>query len=359
MTDLLKSLLKASGDQYASIAADGIVGNKNSYNIDTGCYALNALISSSIYKGLPSNRRLAFAAPSSTGKTFFSLQMLYHFLEDNPKAIAFYFDTEKAVDEEMLESRGIDSKRVVVSQPSTVEEFRTYAAKVLDEYEKHIDVDSDEEQGNKMMIFLDSLGMLSSEAELENISSGNNKADMGRTQKLLKATFRALSLRTARMNVPWCIVGHTYANLGGFGDSIAGGTGLVYASDVILTLSKSQVKEGTVHTGVQILCTAFKSRLTKEKSQVRVNLMFDKGLQKYSGLLEIAEASGIFKKVGNKYSVPIDSMEGKTYFGKAINNNPEKFFTPEILDMIDEWTKENFTYGSSNTVQITEDLDNE
>lgn len=220
---IIKSLLKASGDQYASIVSDGIVGNKNTYTIDTGSYALNALISSSIYKGLPSNKRLAFAAPSSTGKTFFSLQLLKNFQEENPTGIAFYFDTEKAVDEHMLISRGIDPARVVVSQPSTVEEFRTYGYKILDEYEKHVNVDSDDESDNKMMIFLDSLGMLSSEAELNTIASGDNKADMGKTQKLLKGTFRALALRTARMNIPWCVVGHTYANLGGFGDSIGGG----------------------------------------------------------------------------------------------------------------------------------------
>lgn len=136
---------------------------------------------------------------------------------------------------------------------------------------------------------------------------------------------------------------------------ISSNSGLIYAADVILTLSKSQEKEGTTHTGVNILCTAFKSRLSKEKTQVRVKLLFASGLEKYSGLLEIAEEAGIFTKKGNKFEIPIKELEGKSYFGKSINKDPEKFFTPEILDKIDEWTQANFSYGSNTVVTVNDE----
>ena len=135
---------------------------------------------------------------------------------------------------------------------------------------------------------------------------------------------------------------------------VSSNSGLKYAADIILTLSKSQEKDGTVHKGVNILCTAYKSRLTKEKTQTRVKLLFEEGLQKYSGLLEIAELAGIFEKVGNKYKVPTEGKDA-TYFGKAINNKPEEFFTPDVLDMIDEWTKVNFKYGSGTNHEATEE----
>ncbi len=350
MNSLLKSLVKASGDPYASVASEGIVGESGNFSISTGNYALNALISGSIYEGMTSSRRCMFAGKSSSAKSFFAVSLMKTFLKDNPKGICVYLDSEFALTSKMLKERNIDVSRVVVLQPSTVEEMRQSVSSILDEYEKHHDPKSKEAPENKLMFILDSLGQLSTEAETSMASDAKkNTMDMGRKAQLLKSAFRVNGLRVARLNIPFVIIGQVYDSIGGMPGqvTIGGGSAAVYISDTIITLSKSQEKEGTEHTGVNILCTAFKSRMTKEKTQVRVKLLFDKGLVKHSGLLEIAEKAGIFEKVGNKYSVPIPECEGKTYFGKAINKNPDKFFTKEILDQINEWTMENFTFGST------------
>ena len=92
--------------------------------VDSGSYIFNALLSGSLYGGLPSNKITAIAGESATGKTFFALGMCKQFLEDNPDATVIYFESESAITKEMIEERGIDSNRVVIVPVVTVQEFR-------------------------------------------------------------------------------------------------------------------------------------------------------------------------------------------------------------------------------------------
>ena len=124
MSDFLKSIIKETGNEYASIAGDGIVGSDVSGWVDTGSFAFNALLSGSIRGGIPANKITAIAGESATGKTFFALGVCKKFLDDHPDAMVLYFDTESAVSREMFEERGIDSSRVGIFPVATVEEFR-------------------------------------------------------------------------------------------------------------------------------------------------------------------------------------------------------------------------------------------
>ena len=141
MSDFLNSLVKTSGNKYASIVDDGIEGSDVSGFVDTGCYMLNGLLSASIYGGLPNNKILALAGESSTGKTYFTLGIVSKFLNDNPDAVVLYFDSEQAVTSEMFKERGIDPKRVAVFPVSTIEEFRHQAITIVDKY---LELDKDD-----------------------------------------------------------------------------------------------------------------------------------------------------------------------------------------------------------------------
>ena len=135
--NFLKDVTK--GLDNTNLLSEG--GNSSEYSgtIDTGSYILNAAISGSIYGGVPNNKITAFAGESATGKTFFVLGVLKRFLDDNPTGGVIYFDTEAAVTKDMMETRGIDTKRVAISEPSSIEEFRTNATRILTTY-----LDSDE-----------------------------------------------------------------------------------------------------------------------------------------------------------------------------------------------------------------------
>jgi intein/homing endonuclease len=123
---------------------------------------------------------------------------------------------------------------------------------------------------------------------------------------------------------------------------MSGGSGLKYAASTIIYLSKKKEKDGTEVVGNIIKATTHKSRLSKENKTVEIRLYYDeRGLDKYYGLLDLAEKYEIFKKVGTRY----DIGDGTTQFGKTINENPEKYFTPQIMQAIDEAAKSEFTYG--------------
>ena len=122
MSEFLRSVIKESGNEYASLASDGIQAGDVEEYIDTGSYALNALLSGSIHGGLPSNKITAFAGETATGKTFFVLGIVKHFLTANPTGGVIYFESESALTKNMIESRGIDSSRMVVFPVSTIQE---------------------------------------------------------------------------------------------------------------------------------------------------------------------------------------------------------------------------------------------
>lgn len=125
--NFLTDIIKASGNQYASTVDDGLDGSDVSGHVDTGSYILNALLSGSLYKGMPDNKIVAIAGESATGKTYFTLGIVKRFLDDNPEGVVLYFDSEQAVTSEMFKERGVDPKRVAVFPVATVEEFRRQA----------------------------------------------------------------------------------------------------------------------------------------------------------------------------------------------------------------------------------------
>ena len=338
MSDFLKDIIKETGNEYATLVSDGIDSADVTSFIDTGSYAFNALLSGTIYGGMPSNKITAIAGEAATGKTFFALGICKAFLDKDPEAGIIYFESESAISKQMIEARGIDSKRMVIVPVATVQEFRNQSIKILDKY-----IEQTEKTRKPLMFVLDSLGMLSTTKEMEDTAAGKETRDMTRSQ-IVKSTFRVLTLKLGRANIPMIMTNHTYDVIGSMfpQKEMGGGSGLKYAASSIIYLSKRKDKEGTEVVGNIIHCKNFKSRLTKENAMIDVKLTYKTGLDKYYGLIELGEEAGIFKKVSTRYEMP----DGSKVFGKNINDNPEKYFTKEVLDKIDEQAKRKFQYGS-------------
>ena len=338
MKDFLKEIIKETGNEFASLASEGITAGDVTSFIDTGSYSFNALLSGSIYGGLPGNRITAIAGEAATGKTFFALGILKNYLEKDKDAGVVLFESENAVSKDMIEARGVDSKRVVVVPVSTVQEFRSQSIKILDKYLQQPDIER-----KPLMFVLDSLGMLSTTKEMTDTAEGKETRDMTRSQ-IVKSTFRVLTLKLGQANVPMLMTNHTYDVIGSMfpQKEMGGGSGLKYAASTIIYLGKRKEKIGTEVVGNIIHCKTYKSRITKENSQIDVKLTYKRGLDKYYGLLQLGEEAGIFKKVSTRYEMP----DGSKVFGKAINDDPEKYFTKEVLEKIDEHARQKFTYGS-------------
>jgi RecA/RadA recombinase len=208
---------------------------------------------------------------------------------------------------------------------------------VLDKY-----IEQDVSDRKPMLLVLDSLGMLSTTKEMEDTEAGKETRDMTRSQ-IVKAAFRVLTLKLGKAQVPLIITNHTYDVIGSMFPTkeMGGGSGLKYAASSIVYLSKRKEKDGTEIIGNIIHCKNHKSRLTKENKMVDVRLTYDKGLDKHYGLLELALKYGIFKQVSTRIELP----DGSKTFGKTINNDPEKYYTPEILKQLDEAASKEFKYG--------------
>ena len=332
VNSLVKHLLKESDNDLASVVSSGIVGDCSTY-ISTGSYSLNALLSGSMYGGVPSNKITCLAGQESVGKTFFALSIAKNFLEENKENVIVYFESEGALTTNMITERGLDPDRFIVLPVATVEEFRTQCIKMVDGLDKD----------TKVMMFLDSLGNLSTRKEMEDSASGSDKRDMTRAP-VVRVTFRTIALKLATKNIPLIITNHTYEKVGAYvpTQEISGGGGIKYAASVIVTLRKKKFKDGTEVLGNIIKMKLVKGRLTKEESTIEAMLDYQTGLDQYYGLVEIAEKYEIFKKVSTRFEMP----DGTKVFEKAIVKNPEKYFTEDVMKRLEEAVFQEFNYGS-------------
>ena len=347
MSNFFTDLVEQLKDDDTKILYDGNASSEFSGCMDTGSYVLNALLSGSIYGGVMNNKVTAFAGESSTGKTFFVLGVVKRFLDDNPTGGVIYFDTEAAVTKDMMHSKGVDTKRVVISEPDTIQKFRHTALQIIEKYSAQ-----PESKRQPMMMVLDSMGQLSSTKEIEDTSEGKETKDMTKSS-ILKATFRVLNLKLAKINVPLIVTNHVYDVVGAYFPTkeMSGGSGLKYTASTIVYLSKKKDKDGTEVVGNIVKATLKKSRFTKENSTAEIRITYSKGLDRYYGLLDIAEKYKIFKKVSTRYELP----DGTKVFGKSINETPEKYYTKDILDLIDAACKTEFLYGQDAPALVSSD----
>jgi RecA/RadA recombinase len=353
----------SDGVKNSSIMSDAVGTGEYSGTIDTGCLILNALVSGSIFGGIQDNKTLALAGDPATGKTYIAMSILTEYLKQNPDAGALHMDTESATTKEMMVNRGIDTDRVILNEPITVEDFRDTVLDTLNIY------DAEKGEAPPMIMILDSLGQLSTNKEIKDINDKKDTKDMTRVP-LIKGAFRVIRNRLAKSKVPLIVTNHIYASQGGMGAAqkvISGGSGMLYTADTILMLTaKAEEDKGATtlidskfakeYSGIVIKVTTYKARLTKPKKSIEIRVSFTKGLDKFYGLLPLAEKYGILKKDGNRYLLP----DGRKVFGKEINENPDSVYTQEVLELIDAAAKTEFCFGEGEgpvAKSIDDDID--
>jgi RecA/RadA recombinase len=286
--DLNASLSKSS---IFGETMDKSVFSKIDEYIGTGNYLLNACISGSLFGGVPNNRSVCYAGPSGTGKTFLLLNNI-RMATQMGYTIIFY-DSETAVDTDLIQRFGIDPKKLRYEPCNTVQEFRTsittLTKTISEQKRKGLKVP-------KVMVCLDSLGNLASQKEIDDALSGSEKADMTRA-KTIKSLFRILGTQLAECKIPFIFTNHTYSGQSFIPIVTAGGgTGPEYFASIILFLRKAQLKENQVKSGIIMTATPNKNRFAKP-TPVKVIIHFDKGMNAYMGLHDFIswESCGIAK----------------------------------------------------------------
>ncbi len=331
---IFDTLAKEAKNDYAQL-----VSNTSSDQgfIGTGSYILNAQLSGSIYGGIPNNRVTAIAGEQATGKTFYAIGIASTFLNDHPDGAVFYFDSEAAATPDLFRDRGLDPARVWHFPIDTIEEFRTQMIRILDNLLK-----TPEKDRKPLLVILDSLGMLASQKELQDAMDDKQVRDMTKSQTI-KSVFRIITSKLGKLKIPMIVTNHTYKTMNPYGDptDMGGGSGLKYAASTIITLTKSKEKDSSKEViGNIIKVKTYKSRLTKENTQIATRLFFDsRGLDQYYGLLELGEKYGIFIRKGNRILIGESSV-----YPSAILSDPNKYFTKEVMQALDEAASKEFKY---------------
>lgn len=299
MSGLMSKLKKNSKIEFTSSLEDSkFFGEKDM--IPTSVPMINVALSGRLDGGLTPGLTV-LAGPSKHFKTAFSLLMAKAYMDKYEDAVMLFYDSEFGTPQGYFDSFGIDKSRVLHTPITDIEQLKFDLVGQLNNLER----------GEKVIIVIDSVGNLASKKELEDALNEKSVADMSRA-KALKGLFRMITPYLTMKDVPLIVVNHTYMEIGMFPKAIvSGGTGVYYASDTIWILGRQQDKDGTEIKGYHFIINVEKSRYVKEKSKIPVSVSFDGGIQKYSGLLDIALAGNFVVKPNNGWYQKVDRATGE------------------------------------------------
>jgi len=327
--------------------------------IDTGSYALNAIISGSMYKGIPVGRITGFSGPSMAGKTLIINKIMAN--AQKKDYIAVVWDSEVAVDKKSAEAVGMDPTRTKYYPVETIEDCRNQICTFLDNVIKADNPDL------KFIISIDSLGNLASAKEIRDTTAGKDASDVGQRAKAIKSMMRVLTYKAAKAKVPILFSNHVYDSMEMFPTLVktqSGGKGPIYLASVLVQLSTKNEKVSDnpneqsiaiAHniSGVTLGALTIKNRFVPNYLKTELYLNFKAGLDKHAGLFEIAEAFSVIEKPGRTVMFNGESLG----YRKDLEKNPE--FWAKVMPKLEEVLQDKLCYGGGETsVDIEEEIDN-
>ena len=299
MSDLLNKLRKNSTVKETDILADSKFFTAKDM-IPTTVPAINIALSGQINGGFTPGLTI-WAGPSKHFKTSFSLLMAKAYMDKYPESVLLFYDSEFGTPQSYFDSFKIDTTRVLHTPITDVEQLKFDIMAQLENIDR----------GDRVMIVIDSVGNLASKKEVEDALKQNSAADMTRA-KQLKSLFRMVTPHLNLKDIPMVVVNHTYMTQEMFSKPVvSGGTGIYYSADNIWILGRRQNKTGTEVTGYDFIINVEKSRYVKEKSKIPVSVSWDGGVERYSGLLDVALAGNYVGKPSNGWYCRIDRETGE------------------------------------------------
>ena len=312
---------------------------------------INVALSGDVEGGMSSGLTV-LAGPSKHFKTSFALLMASAYLKEHEDAVLLFYDSEFGSPQSYFESFGIDTSRVLHTPITDVEQLKFDLVGQLDNIER----------GDKVCIVIDSIGNLASKKELEDALNEKSVADMSRA-KALKGLFRMVTPYLTMKNIPLLAVNHTYQEIGLFPKAVvSGGTGIYYSADNIWIIGRQQEKQGTEVTGYNFVINVEKSRFVREKSKVPISVSWEGGIERFSGLLDVALAGNYVAKPSNGWYCRVDKETGELLDPKVRMKDTlqEEFWKP-IFDGTDfkKFIKGHYQIGHKPLLDIQLDIDDD
>lgn len=317
--------------------------------IPTTVPAINIALSGRLDGGLTPGLTM-FAGPSKHFKTLFSLICAKAYLDKYPDAVLMFYDSEFGTPQAYFKSVGIDMDRVLHTPITDVEQLKFDSMQQLKNLER----------GEHVIFVIDSIGNLASKKEVEDALDGKSVADMSRA-KQLKSLFRMITPHLTLKDLPMVVVNHTYKEIGLFPkDIVGGGTGSYYSADNIYIIGRQQEKTGTEITGYNFIINVEKSRHVREKSKIPVEVSFEGGLSKWSGLLDIAIQSGHVIKPSNGWYSRVNGKTGEVEEKKwrAKDTDSKDFWLQVLTDKtFTQWVKSRYEVAHGSMMTTEDDVD--
>lgn len=348
MSKLLAKLKSRSTVKYSSVMSESDLFNDKD-PICTEVPIINLALSGSVRSGLSSGLT-TIAAPSKHFKSNISLFLVAAYMKKFKDSVCIFLDSEFGSPPSYLNTFDIDTDRVLHIPVQSVEELRTELSNQLDGIER----------GDKVIIFVDSIGNLASKKETKDALDGSDKSDMTRA-KIIKSLFRIVTPQLVLKDIPCVVINHTIETMEMFSKTVmTGGSGVMYSSNTVLFVTKAQEKDGTDLAGFKFTLIAEKSRSVREKSKFPLTVTFDKGINKYSGLLDLCiELEFVVKPKMGWYSRVIEGVQEEKLWRAKDTNVPE-FWDPILTsDWFDEACAKRFKLGkgeSNSLIYEEEDL---
>jgi len=344
---LKERLIKNSTIEYTATLMDSKIYGKKDM-IPTRVPMINVALSGSIDGGLTPGLTV-LAAPSKHFKTAFSLLMAAAFLKANPEGIILFYDSEFGTPESYFTSFGVPLDSVVHTPITDIEQLKFDVMQQLQELKRN----------DKVMIVIDSVGNLASKKEVEDALKGSSAADMSRA-KQLKSLFRMVTPHLTLKDIPMVVVNHVYMTQEMYSKAVvSGGTGIYYSADNIWIIGRQQDKDDKELLGYHFIINIEKSRYLKEKSKIPITVGFDSGINKWSGLLDLALEGKYIVKPKQGWYARVDQetgeISGKNYRAADIVDNGEFWKTILSETNFAEWIKNKYALGSGEIMKRDDD----
>jgi RecA/RadA recombinase len=303
--------------------------------VSTDVAMVNVALSGSMDGGITPGMTV-LAGPSKHFKTSFALLMAGAYLKEYKDAVVLFYDSEFGSPQSYFEQFGIDADRVLHTPIANIEELKFDLVSQLENIERK----------DNVIIVIDSIGNLASKKELDDTLAEKGVADMSRA-KSLKSLFRMTTPYLTMKNIPLLAVNHTYKEIGLFPkDIVGGGTGITYSADNIWILGRRQTKTGTEVTGYDFVINVEKSRYVKEKSKIPISVSWAGGVEKNSGLLEVALAGGYVIKPSNGWYSRCHGTEAEDKKFRTKDTLTDEFWAPILAESdFKEFVQKQFQIG--------------
>jgi RecA/RadA recombinase len=296
---LRDKLIKNSTIELTSTLTDSKIYTKKDM-IPTSVPMINVALSGTVDGGITPGLTM-LAGPSKHFKTGFALLLASSFLKKYKDGIVLFYDSEFGTPQDYFNTFNIPFDSVVHTPITDVEELKFDIMQQL----KNI------ERGDKVMIVIDSIGNLASKKEVEDALDGKSVADMSRA-KQLKSLFRMITPHLTLKDIPMAVINHTYKEIGLYPkDIVGGGTGSYYSADAIWILGRQQEKDADGLSGYHFVINVEKSRYVKEKSKIPITVSFEGGINRWSGLLDVAIDGGYIVKPKAGWYATVDRETGE------------------------------------------------